>query len=117
MQLKYCDSDFLTVRIDYTPYWREDIKTRSKVYSYYLIDLTKPTCLCSPEINYPYEHLRNEIEDTSFFTEDEIDEIERQDIEDCGYFLDSANFTHYKKHFGEYPDILEYEIANPSYLF
>ena len=117
MQLKYCDSDFLVVRIDYTPYWREDIKTRSKVFSYYLIDLTKPTCLCSPEINYPYEHLRNKIEDTSFFDEDEVFQIELADIEDNGYFPDYMDVTIYKKYSGNYEEVMENEITNASYLF
>jgi DNA polymerase I-like protein with 3'-5' exonuclease and polymerase domains len=109
------------IAIDETKFWRDDIQAKAKrIDCVYLVNLTEPTNLCSPEVSYPAEALRNVVGNFEDYTEDELTELENEGIEaDTRYFSEYFNnFTHIKAYDNENEEeVRENEQANPALLF
>lgn len=110
---------FIVVAIDETYGWREDIaKKAGKIEGVYLIDLTKPTCLCELSVSYYGTFLRNYFHNVDKFDFDNKDAEMEYDNggEDGRYFSGYSVFNVAKKYrSGKEDDVLEYERCNPSY--
>lgn len=108
---------YVVVRIDETEFWKPSIARKAKrIDGIYLIDLTQPTNLCSFDVNFPAELIKNFLHNTDKFNEDEEFDLERENVSDTyPYFLERDKFEVVKKYMdGELEEALENEQCNPS---
>lgn len=109
---------FAVIKIDETLHWKDNIaKKAKKIFGVYLIDLTQPTNLCSPEINFPAQALKNFFTKIKGFNEDELTQLELHEGIDgeWRYYLENSSFEVAKEYrVGEYEDVMEYERGNPT---
>jgi len=106
------------IAINETGFYRADIiKKAGRVDGIYLVELDKPTCLCSPAINYPTTLIKNYLHNIEGFTEDKIWELEMdQTLAEWRYYSEGFKCEKVKYYGSEYSieEILENEAANPS---
>lgn len=110
---------FVVIKIDETKYWKDEIKDKAcKIEGVYLIDLTEPTHLCEISVSYPGTQLKNFIQNFEAFSEDELTELEREELEVCKYFHGNSEFNIEAEYGSEeimdFEEVLEYEQCNPT---
>ena len=110
---------FALIVTNETQYWRDDIQKKAgHIYGYALVNLTEPTNLCSPQVNFPFEMMYYRMKNYKNFTEDELIELERV-TEDNGYYLETENVSVIKTWSDTdktFEDIVEYLSGNPISL-
>jgi len=110
---------YAVLRIDETKYWKpETAKKAGRIDGVYVVDLTQPTNLCSFEVNYPAELIKNFFHNTEQFDTGSNEFFELENVEgmdNVPYFLESDSFEVAKTYTeGEsLEDIIEQERANP----
>lgn len=104
------------VKINETGFYKADIiKKAKRIDCVYLVNLHEPTHLCSIEVAYPLISLKNFMQETEGFTDDEIWEIEMdQTMNEVRYYNENykADLVKYYET-GELEEIADYEAANP----
>lgn len=105
------------IKINETGFYRADIiKKAKRIDGVYLVELDKPTCICSPAINYPATLLKNYLHNVEGFTEDKIWELENdQTLSECRYYSEGYKAEMVKYYSNEFTEeeVLENEAANP----
>lgn len=116
-QMAETGNKWAVIAINETGFYRADIiKKAKRVDGIYLVELDKPTCLCSPAINYPAIRLKNFLHNTEGFTEDKVWELEMDCVlDEWRYYSEGykAELVKYYKDETE-EEVIEYEAANPS---
>ena len=93
-ELEALGHKFVLIASNSTEYWREDIKKRAKkILTYSLVNLTQPTNLCSPEINFPSQEVYHRFKKTKGFDEDTLTTLEYDVDRDCRYFIERESVT------------------------
>lgn len=118
-ELEALGHKFVFIASNSTEYWREDIKKRAKkILTYSLVNLTQPTNLCSPEINFPSQELYHRFKQTKGFDEDTLTTLEHESDNECRYLLERENVTVVYTWEGKETEeeIIEYLAGNPIEL-
>lgn len=106
------------IAINETGFYRADIiKKARRIDGIYLVELDKPTCLCSPATCYPATLLKNYLHNVEEFTEDKIWELETdQALAEWRYYSEGFKCEMVKYYGNEYSieDVLENEAVNPA---
>ena len=104
------------ITINETGFYRADIiKKAGTIDGVYLVNLSEPTCLCSPAVNYPAIRLKNFLHNTEGFTDEKVFELEMdQALSEWTYYSEyyKANLVKYYKDELE-EEIFDNEAANP----
>lgn len=108
---------FVVVKRNENSYWKEDIIIKAiNIEGVYLIDLTQPTHLAELAVSYPYECIKNHIQNFEAFSEDELTALENESLEP-GYFNGGSTFSIEKQYTDpelSFEDAMEYERCNPT---
>lgn len=110
---------FVLIASDSTKYWIEDIQAKAeRILTYSLVNLTQPTNLCSPDVNFPSQEVYYRFKDTSKFDEDELAFLEHRNSDDCSYFSEREVVTvvHVWNETEDEDEIVDYLMGNPIEL-
>lgn len=115
---------YALIAIDETEYWRDDIREKAncKIFGVYMVNLKEPTHLCSFDVSYPAEWVKNFFESSEGWNEDdesEMDELVELEMtsEDDGFqYLSGNSVFDVRKMYnsGDLEDAMEYERGNPT---
>lgn len=115
-ELAASGAKFALFVVNDTEYWRKDIQRKAKeILTYSLVNLTQPTNLCSPEINYPTQEVYYRFKETEGFDEDELTTLERNVDDECRYLLEYTSVKVVRTWDEEETEeeIIEYLQGNP----
>ena len=93
-ELEALGHKFVLIASNSTKFWRADIRNNAnKIITYSLVNLTEPTNLCSPEINFPTQEVYYRFKNYKKFDECELTNLENNVNDGFYYLLENENVT------------------------